>query len=103
MFRFGHLPLPLVLVGIIDVYCLNSAIGIMPAMGMFVQTGLALHEISSTEDLAHSASRIVVLLGLGKVSLSIYSYFTGMLSLLPTYEPVQKMLQALLVSRKHED
>jgi len=73
------------------VFATATCFGIMPAMGMFVQTGLALHEISSTEDLAHSASRIVVLLGL------------GMLSLLPTYEPVQKMLQALLVSRKHED
>lgn len=70
-------------------------IGIMPAVAIFVQTGLTLQNVSSSSDLAHTASTIIFLLLLGCISL------------LPTYPPVQnflyeKVFQSKLSAHNHK-
>jgi len=65
-------------------FCFATFFGVMPAVAMFVQTGLTLQNLSTSADLANSFSSILFLLAL------------GVLSLIPSHPRVQAMLSGLL-------
>jgi len=66
-------------------FCVATIFGIMPAVGMFVQTGYTLHTITNSKDLTYSLTSIIVLLLLGFVSL------------LPTWGPVRDRIYKYIV------
>ncbi|MDP2437746.1 MAG: VTT domain-containing protein [archaeon] len=67
-------------------FAIATAVGIVPAVFTFVQAGVTLHELTSSADLSRTWQSLALMFAL------------GFLCLLPTFKPVQQLLDRFFAS-----